>query len=83
MSKDKRFTTVIASEDVTPEILAVVEGIVDGWYPTGRIDYQDLLDRVERTTLDNGTWLDLGGDMLSPAIKRIKAHVRKYRALAS
>lgn len=68
--------------DVTDEILDAAESIFDGWFADGvRIDWHDFLDRLERVTLEDGSGLDLGGDMLSPAILRIKRHIAAYRKL--
>lgn len=79
MSKT-RWTTAEAAEDVTPEILEAAESIVNGWYADGRVDWQDFIDRLDGTPLDDGTRLNLGDTMTSPAIRKIKAHVRAYRA---
>lgn len=74
------WTTVTAAEDVTEEILNAAESIFDGWYADEpRIDWEDFLDRLEGIPLDNGTRLDLGRDMMSPAIKAIQKHIRAYR----
>lgn len=52
-----------------------VESIFDGWYAdSARIDWDDFINRVEKS----GDF-DLGDDMGSPAIKRIKAIVRELR----
>lgn len=55
-------------------IRETVESVFDGWYAeVPRIDWDDFLDRIE------ARGYDLGKDMLSPAIKRIKAIVRELR----
>lgn len=51
-----------------------IESVIEGWYPDGRIDMDDLVDRVE-ILAD----VDLGGDLLSPQIRQIKAYARKYQ----
>jgi hypothetical protein len=76
---EKNYTPVVQASQVTEEILQLIYDIVDGWYPTGRIDWKDLLDRVDGAELEDGTVLGLGDDMLSPAIVKIKKHVRGYR----
>lgn len=64
----------IRTTEDADSIRDVVESILDGWYPDGsRIDWGDFIDRVE------GSDLDLGDDMTSPAIKRIRAIVRELR----
>jgi hypothetical protein len=76
------YTTVITAEQVTDEILTAAENIYDGWWANeDRIDWQDFIDRLDGSPLDDGTSLDLGDDMTSPAIRKIKAHVNAYRKL--
>lgn len=67
--------------DVTDEIIELAHGIVDGWYPEGKIDWTDFLERLERRTLDNGDTIDLGTDWQSPAIRKIQREIREYRRL--
>lgn len=66
--------TVIEAKDVTEEDLQEVEDITDGWYADTRIDWDDVWDRMER-----GSDLDLGPQLDSPAMRKMKAHVRKLR----
>lgn len=74
------YTTVVEAEQVTDEILTMAEEIADGRYADGPVDRDDLIDRLERSGyLDDGTMLDLGGDADSPAIRKIKRHVREYQ----
>jgi hypothetical protein len=72
---------VRAAEDVTDEVLEIVQGIVEGWYDEGRIDWEDVWDRMEKSVLDDGRGIDMGEDLGSPAIKKIKSEIRKWRAL--
>jgi hypothetical protein len=58
------------------ELLEAAEEVYAGWYADSRIDWGDFLDRLERHA-DT----DLGGDMLSPLIKKIKRHINLYRKL--
>ncbi len=77
-----QWTTVTEADQVTDEILTLAEGIYDGWYAdAARIDWVDFIDRMEGRRLDDNTKLDLGGDMASPAIRRIKKHINDYRKL--
>jgi hypothetical protein len=70
---------VTSSDDVTFEILEAAQDIYDGWYnDVSVIDWEDFIDRLDGTSLEDGTKLDLGDDLLSPAIKSIKRHIRKY-----
>jgi hypothetical protein len=66
-------------EDVTVEILTMAEQIHDGWYPTGRVDWEDFLDRLDGAELDDGSTLDLGDSMLSPAVVVLKKYVLAHR----
>ena len=53
--------------------------IVDGGYNEGRIDWEDVWDRLEKQTLDDGRGIDLGTDLLSPALTALKRRVRAAR----
>lgn len=66
-------------EDVTPEIIEIVQGIVEGWYDEGRIDWEDVWDRVERQQLDDGRGIDMGTDLSSPPIKKIRKEILAWR----
>lgn len=56
------------------QIYESVESVYDGWYAgASRIDWEDFVDRLE------GHGWDLGDDMLSEAIKRIREIVRDLR----
>lgn len=68
-----------AAADVTPEILALVEAVVEGWYREGSIDWEDVWDRVDGTTLADDSYLDLGDDLDTPAMRKIQDHVRALR----
>lgn len=79
IEESQNCTLVVQADQVTEEILKLFYDVVDGWYQTGRIDWDDLLDRVDGAELEDGTILDLGNSMVSPAIVKIKKHVRDYR----
>jgi hypothetical protein len=68
-----------AAEDVTDELVQLTVDIVDGWYNEGRIDWEDVWDRLEKRTLDDGRGIDLGGDLGSPALTALKRRVRAAR----
>jgi hypothetical protein len=72
---------VRTAEDVTDEVLEIVRGIVEGWYDEGRIDWEDVWDRMEKSVLDDGRGIDMGSDLGTPAIRKIKSEIRKWRAL--
>lgn len=58
-----KWVTVQAAEDVTEEVYDAAKEIVDGWYPSGRIDWTDFLGRIEGMELIGGGRLDFGSDM--------------------
>ncbi len=79
----QRSTVIVAAADVTDEIIQLAWSIADGWYQGRTIDWGDLLDRLDQAELSDGTVLELGEDMLSPAIMKIKLEVRKMRRESS
>jgi hypothetical protein len=64
-----------ATEDLSDDDYERIVNYAVGWLPeSGPVDWDDLLYRIE------GAFdLDLGGDMNSPVIKRIKREVRRAR----
>jgi hypothetical protein len=72
---------VRTAEDVTDELLEMVQGIVEGWYNEGPIDWENVWDRLEKQTLDDGRGIDMGDDLGTPAIRKIQREIRKWRAL--
>ena len=60
--------------NLTKELLEQIVDFSFDWYPEGQIDWDDLLYRIEVNFN-----LDLGNDMLSPEIKKIKAAINKAR----
>ncbi|WP_274916813.1 hypothetical protein [Streptomyces sp. WZ-12] len=71
---------VVTAEDVTEEILEIVQGIVEGWYNEGPVDWENVWDRMEKYSLEDGRGIDMGGDLSSPAIRKIQREIRKWRA---
>lgn len=65
---------VIASTDVTAEIIKSVHEITEGFYMNCNFDWEDFLNRLEK-------WnhIDLGGSLQSPAIRKIQNEARKYK----
>lgn len=76
---DTVWVPVRAAEDVTPALIEAALEVVDGWYDGGNItlDWEDILDRVDGLHLADGRRVDLGSDTGSPAIKALKAAVKK------
>lgn len=73
--------TPTTAEDVTEELVNMTMDIVDGFYGEQRIDWEDVLDRLERQQLADGRGIDFGDQMVSPAIGRLQREVRKLRRL--
>lgn len=67
------------ADDVTDELVRIAVDIVDGWYSEGRIDWEDVFDRIERSPLDDGREIDLGTDLGSAALTALKRRVRAAR----
>ncbi|MFH9731943.1 hypothetical protein [Streptomyces sp. NPDC017260] len=72
---------VRTAEDVTPEVIEIIQGIVEGWYDSGRIDWEDVWDRAEKQQLEDGRELDFGSDLASLAQEKIKKEIRAWRKL--
>jgi len=76
---DKTETTLHEAEDVTEEIVKLALDIVDGWYQEGPIDWEDVWDRLDGAELADGTRLELGIELLSRGLKKIRREVLKAR----
>ncbi len=70
------YTAPVATTDVTDEMVTAVRNVLDGWYPSGRVDWPDVWDRVDGTELDDGTRLDLGDSLTTPALRELKRRAR-------
>lgn len=70
---------VTGKGDVTQEVLELAESIEAAFYQDQPIDWQDFLDRIDGTRLDDGSTIDLGTELSSPAILHIKSHIRRHR----
>lgn len=65
---------IVTAEDAD-SIREDIESVFDGWFADdARIDWGAFIDRLERGNLD------MGDDMNSPAIRRIRAIVRELRS---
>lgn len=74
------FRCVTTTTDLTDEILHAAEYVYDGWYADApRIDWLEFMDRLDGTPLADGSTLDLGGTMHSPAILAIIEHINEYK----
>ncbi|MEV8399163.1 hypothetical protein [Streptomyces niveus] len=72
---------VRTAEDVTPEVIEIIQGIVEGWYDEGPIDWENVWDRADKKQLDDGRELDFGEELDSPAQRKIKKEIRAWRRL--
>jgi hypothetical protein len=76
------YTPIMSTVDVTDEVLRIAESIYDGWFADGHaIDWEEFLDRLDGATLDDGSTLDLGRSLVTPAIAKIRRHIQYYRKL--
>jgi hypothetical protein len=81
---DREYRTVTTAEDVDDEVLETAWSYVEGWYMDGPIDWEDVFYRMERNApLNDGRYIDLGGDADSPAIRKIKRTVSKWKREAN
>lgn len=71
-----RYTTVRTADEVTAEMLDRAVQLADSFYGGTRVDWDDLMDRLDGMDLADGTTLDLTG---SAAITGIRAHVSAIR----
>lgn len=80
MSNDteKQYTTIIEVSDVTEEVLDAAD-YAEEWFVDEPIDWEDFLKYMESRQLSDGTWIDMGNSMDSPAIRKIKRHIRDLR----
>lgn len=63
---------VIRTKEDADTIREDIKEVYDG-YPSGDFDFEDFLDRLEDRELDLGT------DLLSPAVQRIEEIVEELR----
>lgn len=73
------WTDVLLRQEVTEEVLDVARNIVDGWYQDGPIDWGDVWDRVDGSSLEDGSRIHLGDSTATPAFRMIKQTILKER----
>jgi hypothetical protein len=75
-----QWRTIRTAEDADA-IRDHIESVHSGWF-TGPdpIDWEDFIDRLDGRRMENGSLIDMGGQLDSAAIRRIKAIVRELRA---
>lgn len=68
---------VTLAGEVDEEILGIATKVYESFYEGKKIDWDDFLNRMDGSALENGDELDLGDSMLSPAVIKIKTHIRQ------
>lgn len=68
-----------SAEEITEEIVGLALAIADGWYQGQRIDWEELLWRLEGTELADGRTLYMPNGYLDPAIVTLKRKVNQAR----
>ena len=71
------YTEVTSTSDVNDEVLAIAEYAAN--FHGDRIDWEDVWDRMDGTVLKDGTQMDLGPDVDSPAMRAIRRHINATR----
>lgn len=80
MSSEVRWTELKTVEDITDEIREIVQGVVEGWFSSGRINQEDFADRVEGHTLNDGSKLLLPQTFAHPVFKELKKIAKEAQA---
>jgi hypothetical protein len=73
---------IVAADDVNDEILAFAEEVEEGWFSDEpQIDWERFWDKLEGYEVPSydGREIDMGSDIESPAMRKIKKHIRAYR----
>jgi hypothetical protein len=73
---EKKYTDITEKDQVTDAMVEATAEIISGWYQGKRINWNDVVDRLDGMELEDGSTMDLGADYRSPAIKEI---IRRYR----
>lgn len=73
------WTPVRSREDVTEEIREIARDVVEFWYAGSPIDWEDFWSRLDERILNDGTCLDTGEALDSPAQLHIRNVIRKER----
>ena len=76
--RTEEFSLMVEASDVTPEILEAAEEASE-WFADERMDWDEFLDRLDGCPLNDGSHLDVGPSTESPAINKIKKHIREVR----
>jgi hypothetical protein len=69
-----------SAADVTDTILEFAVETADLYFPEGKIEWEDVWDRMEgNLILANGSTLSMGNELDTPAMLKIKRYVNKVR----
>lgn len=71
--------TPLTAADITEEIVEAAYEIGEGWYQNVRIDWEELLYRLEGMELKDGSTLYLPDQMDAGSIREIQKRVRALR----
>lgn len=74
---DKRLTSPVEAADVTEEMIKAATDILTGWYADGKACWEEVWDRMDGMELKDGSILDLGNELLTPALAKIEREARK------
>lgn len=81
------YVQIVSAEDVTDEVLEIAWSAVEGWHlNTPGIDWEDVWDRMDGTSLGpglGGKRIDMGGQMDTPAMRKIQKEMRKRKREAT
>lgn len=75
---DLRITDKTAYDTIPSELKDATLEIVRGWYPNGRIDWEDVWDRLDGTELEDGRKVDIQ-TLVGPTIDGLKQYARFNR----
>jgi hypothetical protein len=77
------YWTPTTASDIDGELLDLARNAVDGWYASGRIDWDNVWDRMDGQWLPSReAFLDLGNETDPPPMKAIRRTLLRERATA-
>ena len=76
----KQYTKIWQKGSVSEEMLTDAEHCSDLWFnDVSRIKWGQFWDLLDGWPLKDGSYLDLGIELDTPAMKKIKNHILEYR----
>ena len=76
---EPKYRKITEESDVDSEVLAAAE-YAESWFTDDRIDWDDFIDKMDGYHLKDGSVIDMGPSMDTPAIRAIKRYIKKLRA---